>query len=210
MNKLLISFPFILLLSGCMSTAELRSQQVDRAKTLQEKRDILLMAAGTGSSTPEFDRELYLRNGKETDAFLSDLVRTCKASKDRDCVKDFYSNAADEAIKKNREKCFLDPTCKKETLKSENARELNSQYYQFVYHNKYQSGDADSLARMVCKAIANNQKAGMPYDQAEDTVRGISGIEPISREILVKLGNACWQLSSLGVKNPISEIKPPM
>ncbi|PTA90966.1 hypothetical protein C9415_21610 [Kluyvera sp. Nf5] len=208
MNKALISLPFILFLSGCMSPSELRNQQVERAKTLQEKRDILLTDATIGSRTPLFERELLLSNGKETDAFLSDLIRTCKASEDRDCVKDFYSNAADEAIKKNREKCFIDPTCKKETLKSENARELNSQYYQFVYHNQYQSGDADSMARMVCKAIANNQKAGMPYEQAEETVRDISGIEPISREILVKLGNACWQLSYLGVKNPISEIKP--
>jgi hypothetical protein len=48
----------------------------------------------------------------------------------------------------------------------------------------------------------------MPFDQAESVVRGISGVDPVSREMLVGVGNACWNLSYYGFKDPLSALRP--
>ncbi|HCQ6560390.1 TPA: hypothetical protein OL568_003236 [Citrobacter freundii] len=209
MKKITKLLPLIFLVSGCMSTAEIKTQRVDNAKTLQQKRDILLKNFTTNSSSPDYQRERFLKLGVETDDFLSSLILTCKSSNDEQCVESFYQNAYDVIYQENRNKCFQDSDCKRTTLKSDNINELNHQYYQFVYYNKYQTGQADALARLVCNAIAHNQLSGMPYNQAEDVVRSISGVEPVSREILVKIGNACWYISYYGESNPTSTIQPP-
>lgn len=92
----------------------------------------------------------------------------------------------------------------------DSKKELNSQYYLFVYYDRYNSSEADSEARMVCRAISKNQRAGMPYSQAEVMVRGIDGVDPVMREMLVKIANSCWNLSYYGFSDPMSTLKPIM
>jgi hypothetical protein len=55
-----------------------------------KKRDVLLSYA-TGEHSASWERSRYLDYGEEDDKFISNLVITCSASEDRDCVKTFYN-----------------------------------------------------------------------------------------------------------------------
>lgn len=198
----------IFLLTGCLSRGQLQDGAVSNARSPQEKRDVLLSYA-TGEHSASWERSRYLDYGEEDDNFLSNLVITCSASEDRDCVKKFYSKKAEEAESNFRKKCFSDENCKKNILVNENSKELNQQYNLLIYYNRFQSGDADYMARMICSAIANNQRAGMPRNQSEGIIRGLSGIDPISRDILVKIGDACWMLSSYGYHDLMTLLSSP-
>lgn len=198
----------IFLLTGCLSRGQLQDVAVSNARSPQEKRDVLLSYA-TGEHSASWERSRYLNYGEEDDNFISNLVITCSASEDRDCVKTFYSKKAEEAENNFRKKCFSDENCKKNILVNENSKELNQQYNLLIYYNRFQSGDADYMARLICSAIANNQRAGMPRNQSEGIIRGISGIDPISRDILVKIGDTCWMLSSYGYHDPMTLLSSP-
>ncbi|EPJ0509688.1 hypothetical protein ACTBNK_006003 [Klebsiella variicola] len=198
----------IFLLTGCLSRGQLQDVAVSNARSPQEKRDVLLSYA-TGEHSASWERSRYLNYGEEDDNFISNLVITCSASEDRDCVKTFYSKKAEEAENNFRKKCFSDDNCKKNILVNENSKELNQQYNLLISYNRFQSGDADYMARLVCSTIANNQRAGMPRNQSEGIIRGISGIDPISRDILVKIGDACWMLSSYGYHDPMRLLSSP-
>lgn len=198
----------IFLLTGCLSRGQLQDVAVSNARSPQEKRDVLLSYA-TGEHSASWERSRYLNYGEEDDNFISNLVITCSASEDRDCVKNFYSKKAEEAENNFRKKCFSDENCKKNILVNENSKELNQQYNLLISYNRFQSGDADYMARLICSAIANNQRAGMPRNQSEGIIRGISGIDPISRDILVKIGDACWMLSSYGYHDPMTLLSSP-
>lgn len=198
----------IFLLTGCLSRGQLQDGAVSNGRTPQEKRDVLLSYA-TGEHSASWERSRYLDYGEEDDNFISNLVITCSASEDRDCVKTFYNKKADEAEINFRKKCFSDNNCTKNLLVNENSRDLNQQYNLLISYNRFQSGDADYMARMICGAISKNQRAGMPRNQSEGIIRGISGIEPISRDILVKIGDACWVLSSYGYHDPMTLLSSP-
>jgi hypothetical protein len=197
-----------LLLSGCATELDNKIRSVDQAPTMQNKRDYLLSYSEQKGYSATAARAKFLKYGSEDEALLSRLIESCKASDRRSCVQKFYEKAANDAEQQTRSKCFSDEVCKKNLVIEESTTELNDKYYQVVYYNHYQSGDADRLARMVCSAISNNQKSGMPFDQAESVVRGISGVDPVSREMLVGVGNACWNLSYYGFKDPLSALRP--
>lgn len=201
-------FLSIFLLTGCLSRGQLQDVAVSKSRTPQEKRDVLLSYA-TGEHSASWERSRYLNYGEEDDNFISNLVITCSASEDRDCVKTFYSKKAEEAENNFRKKCFSDENCKKNILVNENSKELNQQYNLLISYNRFQSGDADYMGRLICSAIANNQRAGMPRNQSEGIIRGISGIDPISRDILAKIGDACWMLSSYGYHDPMTLLSSP-
>ncbi|EAS0611720.1 hypothetical protein E8Q24_04850 [Salmonella enterica] len=203
----LFLIPFFLL-SGCASEVDMKAKSVNQAKTLQQKRDALLSYSSKVGWSADIARERYLKNGVENDAFLSNLIETCKASEYRSCVKKFYEDSANKKEEEKRSKCLSDQACKKDLIISESVDDLNNKYFQLINYNSYQTGDADYFARMVCDAISNNQKFGMPFGQTESVVRGISGVDPFSREMLVGIGDACWKLSYYGYKNPMSTLRP--
>ncbi|WP_149543175.1 hypothetical protein [Serratia marcescens] len=209
MKGALVIITLCALLVGCASELEKKKSAVNNAHSLQEKRDVLLKYSATIGWPADNEREGYLKYGAETDAFLSGLVSTCYADEYRDCVKKYYDAAWKLAYKEDRRKCFLDTECKKNTIVSEAQEELNKWYYILIANNQFQTGEADRTARMICDAVTKSQNAGMPYDQTENIIRRISGIEPVNREMLIKIGNACWDLSHYGY-DPITLIRPVM
>ncbi|MFT2793024.1 hypothetical protein ACMV5I_23560 [Serratia sp. T13T92] len=209
MKRLLVIITFCSLLVGCASELEKKKSAVDKAHSLQEKRDVLLKYSATAGWSADRERDGYLKYGAETDSFLSGLVSACYANEYRDCVKKYYDTAWELAYKEDRRKCFLDAECKKNTIVSEAQDELNKWYYILIANNQFQTGEADRTARMICDAVAKSQSAGMPYEQTESIIRRISGIEPVNREMLIKIGFACWDLSYYGY-DPITSIRPVM
>lgn len=209
MKGALVIITLCALLVGCASELEKKKSAVNNAHSLQEKRDVLLKYSATAGWPADNEREDYLKYATETDAFLSGLVSTCYADEYRSCVKKFYASATESAKEEKRKKCFLDSECKKKIIVSEAQEELNKWYYIFIYNNQYQTGEADRMARMICDAVTKNQNAGMPYNQTENIIRRISGIEPVNREMLIKIGNSCWYLSHYGY-DPITLIRPVM
>ena len=159
--------------AGCASELEKRQSSIDNAHTLQEKRDVPLKYSTAVGWPADYEREGYLKYGKETDKFLSGLVSTCYADEYRDCVKKYYYSAWQLAYKDDRHRCFLDAECKKNTIVSESKQDLNKWYYILIANNQFQTGEADRTARMICEAVSKNQKSGMPYDQAENIIRRI-------------------------------------
>lgn len=89
-----------LILSGCGYQYE-RSRDRDEAKTLQQKRDVLLkwspLEIKQRSDNSPYNandaRRRYLEHGEESDSFLEGLVSACFTSKSDVCAYNYYVDA---------------------------------------------------------------------------------------------------------------------
>ena len=110
MNKGII-IAFVFLLSGCEHLHE-RSlkQDWDSARTLEQKRDLLLMKSdpekevsnNLGPKNTLDARRDYLLIGKEDSDFLNGLVSSCTLFTAKSCVYHYYARATKKIIETNQ------------------------------------------------------------------------------------------------------------
>lgn len=102
MNKILALSILSFSLSGCITPAYEKSRDLESAKTLQEKRDVLLKWSPNGlnplcSNLPTNAREArnrYLKYNDESNEFLNGLINKCYSSISDACVFNYYWSAA--------------------------------------------------------------------------------------------------------------------
>ncbi len=102
MNKILALSILSFSLSGCITPSYEKSRDFESAKTLQEKRDVLLKWSPNelnplGSNLPSnaMDaRNRYLKYSDENNEFLNGLINQCYRSTSSVCAYNYYWNAA--------------------------------------------------------------------------------------------------------------------
>lgn len=115
MNKILALSILSFSLSGCITPAYEKSRDLESAKTLQEKRDVLLKWSPFEIKTRGVNdpynvneaRRRYLEHGEESESFLTGLISSCYSSASDICAYNYYVDANNknwEEIKKKQAK----------------------------------------------------------------------------------------------------------
>lgn len=144
-----------LILSGCGYQYE-RSRDREEAKTLQQKRDVLLKwspfeikdRSPDGPYNVYDARRRYIGHGEESESFLSGMISSCYNSTSDTCAYHYYVDAANADYKKQmdlQEKDFND-------RKLSNIEERKS---------KIKAVEGDSF---ICKLHVSNSQAEPRHD----------------------------------------------
>lgn len=111
MRKLIFLSIIFFLITGCTTSEYEKSRDFESAKTLQQKRDVLLKwgqdgVASWDSGLPSNAikaRGEYLKYKDEDDIFLKGLVDSCYNSSSNKCTYDYYMSATKDAKDKEDE-----------------------------------------------------------------------------------------------------------
>lgn len=195
--KPFLAFLVISILSGC-TTTNFDQHSYDNKKfntsngqsfSVSDLKMMHLQETGVPLATPE-----TLSCGRDALCYYNRWSSAYDKSPDREKIK---TAQADRAKEKEQE-CMNSPTCLRERDIAKYRDKLRMNYQYILAMNPYLQDDYDYAVRNMCEKSANAQSSGMPKETLLNNMRDVAGVSPRSRELIINVADACWNLSNLG------------